>query len=108
MSLKQKFFETFASQVRRVFGYANRETDTWLKAVMAPMETQVREHQMQLRRRLESIRRIHRATDTLEDRVQELEQVENVLVQQLERVHATIEDVERVLDTEEGRYAAAA
>jgi hypothetical protein len=108
MSLKQKFFETFASEVRRVFGYANRESDTWLKAVMAPMETQVREHQMQLRRRLESIRRIHRATDTLEDRVQELEQVENVLVQQLERVHVTIEDVERVLDTEEGRYAAAA
>jgi hypothetical protein len=108
MSLKQKFFETFASQVRRVFGYANRETDTWLKAVMAPMETQVREHQMQLRRRLESIRRIHRATDTLEDRIQELEQVENVLVQQLERVHATVEDIERVLDTDEGRYAAAA
>jgi hypothetical protein len=108
MSLKQKFFETFASQVRRVFGYANRESDTWLKAVMAPMETQVREHQMQLRRRLESIRRIHRATDTIEDRVQELEQVENVLVQQLERVHATIEDIERVLDREESRYAAAA
>jgi hypothetical protein len=108
MSLKQKFFETFASQVRRVFGYANRESETWLKAVMAPMETQVREHQMQLRRRLESIRRIHRATDTIEDRIQELEQVENVLVQQLEGVHATAAEVERVLDMEEGVYAAAA
>jgi Fic family protein len=91
-----------------VFGYANRESDAWLKAVMAPMETQVREHQMQLRRRLESIRRIHRATDTIEDRIQELEQVENVLVQQLEHVHATTEDIERVLDLEDSRYAAAA
>ncbi len=108
MSLKQKFFETFASQVRRVFGYANRESDTWLKAVMAPMETQVREHQMQLRRRLESIRRIHRATDTIEDRIQELEQVENVLVQQLEGVHEMAAEVERVLDLEDGFYAAAA
>jgi len=36
---------------------------------MAPMETQVREHQLQLRRRLESIKRIHKATDTLEDRI---------------------------------------
>jgi hypothetical protein len=108
MSLKQKFFETFASQVRRVFGYANRESDTWLKAVMAPMETQVREHQMQLRRRLESIRRIHRATDTLEDRIQELEQVENVLVQQLEGVHEMAAEVDRVLDMEDGFYAVAA
>ena len=108
MSLKQRFFETFASQVRRVFGYANRECDNWLKAVIAPIETQVREHQMQLRRRLESIRRIHRATDALEDRVQELEQVENILVQQLEAVHATGEQIERVLDQEYGLYAAAA
>ncbi len=108
MSLKQKFFETFASQVRRVFGYANRESDAWLKAVMAPMETQVREHQMQLRRRLESIRRIHRATDTIEDRIQELEQVENLLVQQLEGVHAMAAEVERVLDMEDGYYAVAA
>jgi hypothetical protein len=108
MSLKQKFFETFASQVRRVFGFANRESDTWLKAVMAPMETQVREHQMQLRRRLESIRRIHRATDTIEDRIQELEQVENVLVKQLEGVQEMTAEVERVLDQEDGIYAAAA
>ena len=108
MSLKQKFFETFATQVRRVFGYANRESDTWLKAVMAPMEMQVREHQMQLRRRLESIKRIHRATDTLEDRVQELEQVENLLVQQLESVHAMVADIERVLALEDGVLAAAA
>jgi hypothetical protein len=72
------------------------------------METQVREHQMQLRRRLESIRRIHRATDALEDRIQELEQVENVLVQQLEAVHASAEEAERILDQEYGAYAAAA
>ena len=31
------------------------------------MESQVREHQVQLRRRLESIKRIHKARDTLED-----------------------------------------
>ncbi len=47
---------------------------------MSPMEMQVREHQMQLRRRLESIKRIHQATDTLEDRVSELEEVETTLM----------------------------
>jgi len=67
MSLKQKFFETFATQVRRVFGYANRESDTWLKAVMAPMEMQVREHQMQLRRRLVDVAFIGAVDDILAD-----------------------------------------
>jgi prefoldin subunit 5 len=36
------------------------------------MEAQVREHQVQLKRRLESIKRIHQATDTLEQRIDEL------------------------------------
>jgi hypothetical protein len=55
---------------------------SWLKAIMAPMEIQIREHQIQLKRRLESIKRIHQATDTLEDRIEELVHVENGLVSQ--------------------------
>ena len=51
---------------------------------MAPMETQVREHQIQLKRRLESIKRIHQATDTLEDRIAELDSVEQGLLEQLQ------------------------
>ena len=50
---------------------------------MSPMETQVREHQLQLRRRLESIKRIHKATDTLEDRITELEHMESGILHQL-------------------------
>ena len=44
--------------------------------VMSPLETQVREHHMQLRRRLESIKRIHHASDELEERIAELQQQE--------------------------------
>ncbi|MDK2123084.1 dynamin family protein [Parachitinimonas caeni] len=73
--LTRKFFETIASRVVYVYEVANRDVENWLKAVMAPMETQVREHQLQLRRRLESVKRIHKATDTLEDRIQELEEI---------------------------------
>jgi len=82
-SLTSKFFETMASRVVHVFEIANRDVENWLKAVMAPMETQVREHQLQLRRRLESIRRIHKATDTLEDRISELEQMSHAIEDQL-------------------------
>ena len=41
----------------------------------------VREHQLQLRRRTESVKRIHRATDTLEDRIGELEQMDDIVEQ---------------------------
>jgi hypothetical protein len=84
--LTQKFFDEVAMQVKRAFERANRDTESWLKAVMAPMETQVREHQIQLKRRLESIKRIHQATDTLEDRINELCHVENNLVSQIQAV----------------------
>ena len=93
----QKFFEEVATQVRRAFERANRETESWLKAIMAPMETQVREHQIQLKRRLESIKRIHLATDTLEDRIAELAHVENNLLAQISDIEASGDDVRRVL-----------
>ncbi|MCC6194350.1 MAG: dynamin family protein [Burkholderiales bacterium] len=73
-ALMKRFFETIASRVRHVYVVANRDAEAWLKAVMSPLETQVREHHLQLRRRLDSIRRIHRASDELEERIGELEQ----------------------------------
>ena len=81
--LTQRFFETVAIQVRRTFELANRDVDHWLRAIMAPLETQVREYQLQLKRRLESVKRIHQATDTLEDRVKELAHMQAALDGQL-------------------------
>lgn len=85
-SLTTKFFETVANRVVEVYEIANRDVGTWLKAVMAPMETRVREHQMQLRRRMESIKRIHQAAGTLEERIVELEQMERAASEQLEQL----------------------
>ncbi len=83
MTLTTKFFETLASRVIHVYEVANRDVENWLKAVIAPMESQVREHQLQLRRRLESIKRIYKATDTLEDRILELESIEKSIRAQM-------------------------
>ncbi|WP_263768248.1 dynamin family protein [Propionivibrio soli] len=93
----QKFFEEVALQVRRAFDRANQDAEAWLKAIMAPMETQVREHQIQLKRRLESIKRIHQATDTLEDRINELAQVEDSLVAQIRSIANVGLSVQRAL-----------
>lgn len=81
-ALTQKFFETIAVSARRTFETANRDVEVWLRAVMAPLETQVREYQLQLKRRLESVKRIHQATDTLEERIRELTLMEGALKSQ--------------------------
>ena len=99
----QKFFEEVATQVKRAFERANRDAEIWLKAIMAPMETQVREHQIQLKRRLESIKRIHQATDTLEERITELEQVERELMAQVHALEQAGSTVQMALQNISGR-----
>ncbi len=96
-NITQKFFEEVAVQVRRAFERANKDAETWLRAIMAPMETQVREHQIQLKRRLESIKRIHQATDTLEDRISELESIEQSLLQQIQALEGVVGRVRELL-----------
>ncbi|HYT97654.1 MAG TPA: dynamin family protein [Casimicrobiaceae bacterium] len=98
-ALMRRFFETVASRAKHVYDVANRDVESWLKAVMAPLETQVREHHLQLRRRLESIRRIHQASDELEDRITELEQARDVLVTQLNGLSAELEAIDEIVLT---------
>jgi DNA repair exonuclease SbcCD ATPase subunit len=102
-TLTQKFFETVAVQARRTFEVANRDAEQWLRAVMAPLETQVREYQLQLKRRLESVKRIHQATDTLEDRVRELQQTEEQLVTQLKELDGLAERIDQALGMPTGK-----
>ena len=73
-TLTARFFESVAARVAQVFTLINKEMEIWLRAVISPMEGQVREHQMQLRRRLDSVKRIHQATDSLEERIAEVQQ----------------------------------
>ncbi|WP_341643443.1 dynamin family protein [Thauera sp. SDU_THAU2] len=96
-ALTQKFFETVAVQARRTFEVANRDVEQWLRAVMSPLETQVREYQIQLKRRLESVKRIHQATDTLEDRVEELKQGEDNVLAMLAQLDALQREIAETL-----------
>jgi hypothetical protein len=69
---------------------------------MSPMESQVREHQVQLRRRLESIKRIHKASDTLEDRLSELKHVRDGMKEQERAMQAQVDRIMQVLSVEGG------
>jgi hypothetical protein len=95
-TLTQKFFESIAIHVRRTFEVANRDVEQWLRALMAPLETQVREHQLQLKRRLESMKRIHEATDTLQERIRELEQIDAQTSRELKQLKGLEEEMAAV------------
>ena len=104
--LTQKFFESIASRVRETFEAANRDVEAWLKAVMAPLEGQIREHQSQLRRRLDSIKHIQDASETLEERLEEVNAREAEIVALLEALRemdqALQATLEARIDAEQG------
>ncbi len=79
MSITNRFYESVCSASRKIFSRALRDATNWNNNLMVPMETYVREHHTQLRRRLESVKRIHKASDTVETRLQELTQMQEQL-----------------------------
>jgi hypothetical protein len=76
VALMAKFFDSIASRVKQSFLQANRDVEAWLKVVMAPLEAQIWEHRSQLKKRKQSIERIHMATDSLEEKVEALEKMQ--------------------------------
>jgi hypothetical protein len=93
----QRSFDEIANQVRWLFEILNREAESWIKGLTAPVETQIRERQDQLKRRLESIRRIHQTTDTLEERINELLHGECRVLDQLQDIESSGEHIRRIL-----------
>jgi hypothetical protein len=87
-NIAHKFFEEIAMQAQKIFRRANGEVEGWLKIIMFPVETRVREHQLHLKRRLDNLQRIHAAADTLEERISELGAMENDLQQQIQSLDA--------------------
>ena len=73
---------------------------------MSPLETHVREHQLQLRRRLDSVQRIHRAGDELEERIAELEQQAEALKLQAQGLAAAMRPSTRRWPRSTSRVAA--
>ena len=96
-ALMRRFFETIAFRVKHVYDIANRDVDGWLRAVMAPLEGQVKEHQLQLHHRLESIRSIHQASDELVVRVAELERAEESLSAQLAALDEGLQEIDGIV-----------
>ncbi len=71
--LMERFFDTVVSKSREIFAAAERDTEAWVKSLLPPIETQVREQRSQLRKRAESVSKIRDAQGSLDERIAELE-----------------------------------
>ncbi|MEZ5741207.1 MAG: hypothetical protein R3E68_18445 [Burkholderiaceae bacterium] len=71
-AVMRRFFELIVEQLRTLYRQVQEDVQAWLKAVMSPVETQVREYQSQLKRRLESVKRVLEASESLETRISQV------------------------------------
>jgi hypothetical protein len=97
-ALTRRFFESVAARLRELYDTAVREIEAWLRALMTPVESQVKEHQAQLRRRLESVQRVMDASESLDAKLAELDQSKSRIDQQLAILRELIEQVATVMD----------
>lgn len=107
-ALAGKFFQTIGRQMQRMYEIANRDIDAWLRALLSPLEKQLREHQAALRRRAESARRIINAADQLEERIAELAQQEQHFLRQLDELYTLDTAMARAFAGDGSAYAVAA
>jgi uncharacterized protein YdcH (DUF465 family) len=106
-TLLERFFDSIASRVRRTWRAANADVEAWLKVIMAPLEAQIRQHKDQLKHRQSSIRRIHDATDSLEQKIAAFEASQGDLEKMKDRVAELAAGVDAALQGARAELAAA-
>jgi len=98
MSITNRFYDSVCNASRKIFERASRDATNWNNNLMVPMETYVREHHTQLRRRLESVKRIHKASDTVEARLRELGIMQTELTEQHSNFNAITKEFDALLN----------
>ena len=96
--LTQRFFDSAAVNLKKIYAVAIREMEGWLRALMTPLETQVREHQTQLRKRMDSVQRVMDAGESLEERLQELEVARARIERQLVQMKGLVDEVQAIVE----------
>ncbi len=72
-SLIERFFDTVVGKSRTIFSAAERDTEAWVRSLLPPLETQVREQRQQLKKRTDAVARIRDAQESLDGRIGQLE-----------------------------------
>jgi len=71
--LVPNFYESLVSEARRVFEATRADTEGWLRAALTPLNTAVKEHEVQLGKRVENLRKLQDNLHSVADRSKQLE-----------------------------------
>jgi len=91
----KKFFISMVSKARNIFFNANQEANRWAKEVISPLKAQIREHKLDIEKRLLTLRKISQSRDTLEAKIEEFEKTLLDLEQQMSSINLMLEVVKR-------------
>jgi len=91
----KKFFISMVSKARNIFFNANQEANRWAKEVISPLKAQIKEHKLDIEKRLLTLRKISQSRDTLEGKIAELEKSLVDLEQQISAINLMLEVVKR-------------
>lgn len=94
----KKFFISLVSHARNIFFKAQRDAETWSKAVMSPLIKQIKEHKETMEQRLENLRKVSESRDTLQARIDELEKSVAALMKQYAEVRAILNTINQPLE----------
>jgi hypothetical protein len=97
-ALMRKFFEAVALRLCEIYERLARDCASWQRAVMAPIESQVREHQAHLRRRAEAVQRVLDASGGLEARITEVAATRAAIEAKLASIEAAADAMRAALD----------
>ncbi len=97
----KKFFITFVSRARYLFGECNKGTEQWCRAIMAPVFAQIHEHKSMIDQRLDNLRKIHENLDNLNNRIAYLEATNNKLEIQKKMTENVMAKIDQSLPSHE-------
>ena len=78
----KRFYEGLVGQARQIFEATRVDAEGWLKSALSPLNLQIREHEKVLAKRIENFKKIRDNISSVEDRLKQLEKLEQALENQ--------------------------
>jgi hypothetical protein len=84
--LTRKFFESIAMELKKIYLEAIGEVGTWSRSLLSPIEGQLKSQQAQLSTRMETVKQVLEASDTLDERIAQLQGESSAMELQLAQI----------------------
>jgi hypothetical protein len=71
--LVPNFYASLVAEARRLFEYTRSDTESWLRAALNPLQAAIKEHGIQLDKRVENLKKLQDNLQSVGTRTRELE-----------------------------------